>query len=333
MIVRFPIFLSLVIVVRNQALLLQDIITESTSVLSKLVSDYECILVDNASEDDSVSILRSLTLESGVPNLQVYALMKEVDVDTAAWVGLDNALGDFIVVIDPFVDDIQFLPTMLEKAVSGADVVFANNIQKPPQGCVYSAAYSIFNRLYRCCSGVNLAHEAPQYRVLSKQVVNCILQHPQPMITYRHLPATGGFVRENLTYSAKPKVKVPFKRLSGSIERGLRLAIATTRAPMRIVTTLSLFGAIANFLYSLYIVSIAFFKTDVASGWVSLSLQQSGMFFLISLVLMVLGEYILQMARLSNEGPQYHVGQTFSSMRMTRHEKLNIEERGCQKKQ
>jgi hypothetical protein len=50
------------------------------------------------------------------------------------------------------------------------------------------------------------------------------------------------------------------------------------------------------------------------------------MFFLISLVLLVLGEYILHMASLSNEGPLYHVGQEFTSARMTRKEKLNIED-------
>ena len=50
------------------------------------------------------------------------------------------------------------------------------------------------------------------------------------------------------------------------------------------------------------------------------------MFFLISLVLLVLGEYILNMVSLSNEGPLYHVGQEFTSARMTRREKLNIEE-------
>ena len=50
------------------------------------------------------------------------------------------------------------------------------------------------------------------------------------------------------------------------------------------------------------------------------------MFFLISLVLLVLAEYILNMASLSNEGPLYHVGQEFTSARMTRREKLNVEE-------
>jgi hypothetical protein len=95
---------------------------------------------------------------------------------------------------------------------------------------------------------------------------------------------------------------------------------------MRLVTSLSLFGALANLAYSFYVVAVGFLKTDVAPGWISLSLQQSGMFFLISLVLIVLGEYILHMASLSNEGPLYHVGQEFTSACMTRHEKLNIEE-------
>jgi hypothetical protein len=95
-----------------------------------------------------------------------------------------------------------------------------------------------------------------------------------------------------------------------------------------LVTTLSLFGALANLVYSIYVVAIGFLKADVAPGWISLSLQQSGMFFLISLVLLVLGEYILNMVSLSNEGPLYHVGQEFTSARMTRHEKLNLEEVG-----
>jgi hypothetical protein len=144
-------------------------------------------------------------------------------------------------------------------------------------------------------------------------------------MTYRHLPATAGFARVNLNYSARPKISQA-KRLGESIDRGMRLLVSTTRAPMRLVTSLSLFGAVANLVYSIYVVAIGLLKTDVAPGWISLSLQQSGMFFLISLVLLVLGEYILHMASLSNEGPLYHVGQEFTSARMTRREKLNIEE-------
>jgi hypothetical protein len=223
------------------------------------------------------------------------------------------------------VDDIAFLPEMLDKAVSGADVVFANNRDKPAQSLAYRATHAVFNSFYKSISGVHLAKEAPQYRLLSKRVVNFILQHPQPALTYRHLPATGGFARVNMDYSGRPLASRA-KKLGESIDRGMRLLVSTTRAPMRLVTSLSLFGAVANLVYSVYVVAIAIFKSDVAPGWVSLSLQQSGMFFLLSLVLLVLGEYILYTASLSNEGPLYHVGQEFTSARVTRREKLNIEE-------
>jgi glycosyltransferase involved in cell wall biosynthesis len=321
----FPVFLSIVCVVRNQSKGLAQLVTDISDRVAPLVSDYELIVVENSSTDQSVSVLKQLTGENGLPNIQVYALTKEVDPDTASWVGLENALGDFVLVIDPLLDDIQFMPTMLEHAVSGADVVFATNEQQPAQSASYRLAFFAFNTLYKWFNGIHLGKEAPQFRILSKRVVNFILQHPRPAMTYRHLPASGGFAKTNLKYSAKPKV-AHTKHLGSSVDRGMRLLVSTTRAPMRMVTSLSLFGAVANLLYSIYVVGVGLFKENVAEGWVSLSLQQSGMFFLISLVLMVLGEYILNMASLSNEGPLYHVGQEFTSARMTRLQKLNVEE-------
>ncbi len=103
----------------------------------------------------------------------------------------------------------------------------------------------MFNGLYKWLNGVDLAREASQYRVLSRTVVNFILQHPQPALIYRHLPASGGFARANLNYTSHPRVPQP-KRLGESIDRGMRLLVSTTRAPMRLVTLLSLFGAVAK---------------------------------------------------------------------------------------
>lgn len=325
--VFFPIFLTVIFVLRNQASEVQQILSEATKVLGAAVSDYEIVVIDNASTDGSVHTIRSFTREDGLPNLQVFALTKEVDSDTAVWIGLENALGDFVVVIDPLLDDVGMVPSMLESATSGVDVVFARNKQQPELSMAYRGANAIFNRLYKLFHGIHLAHEAPQFRLLSKRVVNFILQHPYPAITYRHLSVSGGFSRETIEYSA-PLRRAQRKNLGDSVDRGMRLLVSTTKAPVRLVTAFSLLGAAANLLYSIYVVAIWLFKPDVAPGWVSLSLQQSGMFFLISMVLLVLGEYILHMARLSTDGPAYHVSQEFTSARMTRKEKLNVETPG-----
>jgi len=323
--VVYPVFLSVVYVVKNQENQLTETLDKSVSYLSGIVEDFEVIVVDNASADESVFKLSTLTQENGLPNLQVYALTKTVDRDTAAWVGIENSLGDFVAVINPEEDDINQLPALIEKAVSGADVVFGKNITKPKQSLFYKLGEKFFNLLFKSFNGINLTKEISQYRIVSKKVINFILQHPQPAITYRHLPVTGGFKRSTLTYEYRPQ-RSKKKKLGDSFDKGIRILVSTTRVPMRLVTALSLFGTLANLFYSVYVLFVSFSKTDVEPGWVSLSLQQSGMFFLISLVLLVLGEYILQMASLSNEGPAYNVAQEYTSARVTRREKLNIDE-------
>lgn len=323
----FPVFLSVVFVVRNEAECIKNILVEAAEVVAGIVSDYEFVIVDNASSDDSVRTLQELASESGLPNLQVYALTKEVDRDTAAWVGVENALGDYVGVFDPHDDDVGFIPNMLEEAVKGMDVVFANNLEKSPQNWPYKTAYALFNAAYKYFNGLHFSKEAPLCRLLSRTVINFVLQHPAPEVSYRHLPATGGFTRCNLEYKSTPKSSAR-RSIREGINRGMRLLVSTTRAPMRIVTLLCLFGAVANLVYSIYVLLISVFKTDISPGWASLSLQQSGMFFLISLVLLILSEYIMYMVSMSSDGPSYHVAKEFTSAKLTRKERLNIEDAG-----
>lgn len=319
------IFLSVVIVVRNQSDELPGLLTRITDTIKNLVQDYELIVVDNGSIDSSIAVLKQMTGIDGLPNLQIFALTKETEADTAFWVGCENALGDYVAVFDPQTEDISFLPRMLEQAVAGADVVFANNLIKPRYSFFYRLGFNIFQMIYRLFNKIHLAKEAPSFRLLSRKVINFILQHPQPPVAYRHIPVSGGFARVTLEYHSEPS-SGSVKHLRESIQRGMRLIVATTHAPMRLATALSLFGAGANLLYSIYVVAVGLLKENVAPGWVSLSLQQSGMFFLFSVVLLVLAEYILHMMSVSSEGPKYHIAQEFTSVLLTREEKLNIEE-------
>jgi hypothetical protein len=96
--------------------------------------------------------------------------------------------------------------------------------------------------------------------------------------------------------------------------------------PLRMATALSALGAGMSILYSIYIVLIWMFKKNIAPGWVSLSMQQSLMFFLISVVLLVLSEYVLEISRKAHSGPSYYIAAEYTSAKLLRKQRLNIEE-------
>ena len=72
-------------------------------------------------------------------------------------------------------------------------------------------------------------------------------------------------------------------------------------------------------------VLIALLKPDVAPGWVTLSLQQSGMFFLLSAILFVLTEYMIHTMRWNMRGAEYFIDSERTSSVLSRRHKLNVE--------
>ena len=63
----YPVFLSIVLVVRNQPSHIEKILSDAASCIASLVSDYEIIIVDNASDDESISVLKTLTGKTDSP--------------------------------------------------------------------------------------------------------------------------------------------------------------------------------------------------------------------------------------------------------------------------
>ena len=318
------IFLSIVIVANKQRHNLEHILRAAGDAARHCSQEHEIVVVENGSEDGSVDLLESLCGEDGIPNLQIHVLMNRVENDIAAWAGVENALGDYVAVLDPMIDDIHELPSLIAASMEGVDVVFASNSNTLPGSIPYRIARRIFGACVKRFLGIDISREMPFFRVFSRKVINYMVRHNASGLAYRWLPASSGFRKTFITYSSA-QVKPSHRRTIREIDRGMRMLVSSTFGPMRIVTLLSLFGGGINLLYSSYVIVIALVKDDVAPGWVTLSLQQSGMFFLISLVFLVLAEYIINMAHLTANVPSYYITEEFTSAIITRRERLNVE--------
>ena len=323
---RYDVFLSVIYVLNDDLDRLQKILTTTVQTLSQTVTDYEIVVVDNMSDKSkSISLLKELTNDKNFPNLQVYILNKRIDENIASCIGLDKSLGDFVTLLNPFLDDISFIPTMLDEAKKNFDIVIAYNKNKHIKSFFYRVARKGFDFLYKLLNKESIAVDIYPYRLFSRRVTNQILQDQFPEMILRHLPTSIGYTRKELNYNSKFKVS-PNINFLHSVKKGIKFLISFSGAPMRVVSILSIFGALMNVFYSIYILIIAFAKTEIAEGWITLSLQQSGMFFLISIFFFILSEYILEMKGLKKNEHSNYISQEFGSSVILRHNKINLKE-------
>lgn len=324
-VIEIKILLSIVIVIRDNYDILHNLLNRIEDIASSLVSDYEIIIIDNGSSDINSQIFKELTSEKGFPNLQIYKLVSYTDNLTARWVGFENSIGDFVVSFDPVNDCIDNIESVIKSFNEGVDIVFTRRVFPRNRKIFLSKMIYIgFGKLAKFATGFDLDSYSSSLIGINRAVINYLLQFSDPQIKFRNLPSLTGFSRCFINMHSSPRNEFNFQLLS-SLSRGLRLITSSSKNPLRIATLLSAFGTFFSFSYSVYIVLIWMFKDDITPGWVSLSMQQSSMFFLISLVLLVLSEYILELSRKTNSGPSYFIAEEFTSAKLKRKERINVE--------
>ena len=320
------VFLSIVIVDPCHDPFVKEQLQPLVTAVSPLVADFEIIVIDNAgAQARGHDHYSDLTRPGGLPNIQVFRLLQQVHVEAAAWAGVENALGDFVLVFDPYNEDLSRLNEAIRIGMSGVDLVLIHNETVEPTGFLSRSIGSAFRRVFRYLYGIDLARDASQFRLISKRVISYLEQVQHPELRFRSLPVVAGFRREIITYRAHRRRR-PDHGLLIRARRAFDIMFSESLAPLRLVSLLALFGAISNVFYSIYVLAIAFYRSDVAKGWTTISLQQSGMFLLISLVLYVALEYLIHMAEWRMNGGPYFIVSEATSDVMTRTQRLNVED-------
>ncbi len=304
--------ISVVVPLDNDSEILSDFLRDLSRTMTASFRFYEIILIDDGSIDQTRSAVEPLLKE--MQQIRYLRLSRSFGRDAALSAGIESSIGDYVVTLDPACDPVEIIPQMVERCQSMGGIVHAV-AENPRNRTGLRELFGNFFRRY--CNrrlGVDLKRGAEDFRVMSRQAVNALLQVRMQSRYLRVLTLTLGYHHEFFPYQRSERGVMSSRgSFVQEIATAIDLLAANTRHPLRVVTAAGMIGAILNLFYALYVLRVYLVKPNVASGWTTLSLQLSGMFFFICLILAVMSEYIGTILGEVRSRPLYFIAQESNS--------------------
>ncbi len=312
--------LSVVCVLRERPGFDVSELMELDSELEALRTPTELVVVANGTSTEFVDSLRALVTHNG--RLQVYVTRRRVDYATALIVGLENAIGDWVATIDVEADEPSIIRRLFDAAVEQRVEVALSSSPATRRGPVDAALSAIYHRVFRAMHGFTLTQEAPTARLFSRSVVNALLNHDSPLIAVETLGATGGYRRCSVNGTRR---SISRRGLWERISERWRTLIGINAVPLRLANLMCGISAASAVAYSVYVVGVFLMKDDVMPGWTTISLMLSCTFFMLSVVLWLLSEYMLMLMDAGARRPRYEIAEEFGGKVHPSSGRLNVE--------
>ena len=282
-----------------------------TESVTKITTDYEIILVNDNCPQNSWEVIEELCSKDmhvkGIELSRNFGQMK------AILAGLDNASGDWIVVMDCDLQDRpEELIRLYEKAQEGYDVVFARRAHRQDNPIKIFLANQ-FYKVYRYAVDGEYDGAICNFSIVKKEVIEkyCEMreQHRAYVMYLRWLGFRQAVIdvehNERFAgesgYSLKKRLNMAIELLTSQSDKVLRLFIRL--------------GFALSFISFLVIIGLVIyhFVADVAIGWTSLIATIVLMGGLIISVIGVVGIYVGNIFIETKNRPLYAIRQILNS--------------------
>lgn len=301
------ILVSVLTVVNNDGDLIEAFVAETAKVISASFQYYELLIVDNGSQDDSSEKIQAL--QKQFPNIRLLRLSKAYNKEIALAASLDNSIGDYVVIMDLLCDPPELIPRLVQQAASGYDVVIAEAADRGRDSWMESTLRKVFYSLASRILGYTLQPQASYFRVLSRRVVNSLIQIKNKSRYFKYFTALVGFRQIHIPYQRVYRCSRPSGKLTffESMGNALDIILSNSAKPLRWAAWLGLLASSINLAYFGYIFLITLVKRKIAEGWLTTNVMSTLMFFFLFLILAILSEYVSRILEETKDRPLYFI--------------------------
>ncbi len=284
--------------------------------------DHEIILVDDGSlpnKADEIAAILSTT-----SSVRCLYLSKPSVFGIAAIAGLQSAIGDFSVILDPSTDSADEIVPIISKAIQGFDVVYGVDPNSKKRRGLGRLAESLFHWYVSKFVHVQVPRFVTSLRCFSRSAANALTDNDRAHTLYRYSNSVIGFRSAAFQYDVRPSHSTISKSLGEAINEGLEIILDNSLHPLRTVSKLGVALATLNLFYIGYVITTYLVRDDVVTGWATVSLQVSGLFLCVLLMLAAISEYVGRLISAAHRNPAYIIRGERSSSVMITDERTNV---------
>lgn len=303
---KYKTYLSVVVYARNEVDSVVTCMEELGGFLSEHFEMYEIIVMDDASEDETLEQARKCAL-AGNYAVSVMELSRRHGVEAAMQAGLERAVGDWVFELESTVldFDLELLTRMYTAGSRGFEIVTASGDRGPARSRLF---YAVVNRY----ANLDQPLRTVRVRLTSRRSLNSMLAMKEKVRYRKALYAFVGARQHHVTYSAKPERqgRAPRRVDRETTSLAFDVLLSFSGFGLRLAHRLSFAFGLLSMLAIAYAVFIYLFKENVVQGWTTVTVITSGGFAGLFLVLGIIGEYLARILIEVRARPLYSVRST-----------------------
>ncbi len=275
---------SIVAPVFNEKECLDVLYSRIREVMDSSGRPWELVLVDDGSTDGSSEIMKSYSEKD--PRVRCVFFARNFGHQIAVTAGMDNALGDAVVVIDADLQDPpEVILKLIDKWEEGYEVVYAVRKERDGESWFKKWTASAFYRLIDKIADVRIPLDTGDFRLYDRKVVNVMKQMPERSRFLRGMSSWVGFRQIGVEYHREERyagtTHYPLKKM---LKLALTAITGFSTVPLQLATWLG-FGITGLSI-------LAFIIDLIARGENGTAISVFFMGGVLLIILGIIGEYL-----------------------------------------
>lgn len=282
----------------------------SLACLGAVEEDYEIVLVNDASTDDTWRHMRAMAAVDR--HVVCLDLARNHGHQLALTAGLAACRGEYILIIDADLQDPPELlgPMLAQMERHDADVVYGERRSRAGETWMKRVSAALFYRFLRRLTDVDIPADAGDFRLMRRRALEVLQRMPEQHRFIRGMVAWIGMKQVAFPYDRHSRhagvTKYPLKKM-------LRLTTDAvtgfSTVPLRLASYIGFALAIASVLMLTYVLG-SWVSGHVIAGWTSLMAVLLLVSSVHMLLLGIMGEYIGRLYMESKRRPLFVVRET-----------------------